>query len=354
MTETAIDTRFLGRSGLRVPVLALGTMTFGGTGRHQSMGSIQVEEASRMVDICLERGVNFFDTADVYSSGLAEEVLGKAIGTRRHDVLLATKLNGPMGDGPNDQGQSRHHIIDACEASLRRLGTDYIDVYQVHSIDELTPMEETLGALDDLVRQGKVRYIGCSNYSAWHLMKALSVSERRGCERYVSLQAYYSLVARELEHELLPACLDQGVGVLVWSPLAAGFLSGRQRRGEATPAGSRRAALGDTGTIDAEQGFRIIDTLAEIARDRGVSVAQVAINWLIQRPGVSSVIIGARTEEQLLDNLGAAQWQLTEDEGARLDRVSARPLPYPYWHQHKFNASRMRYALSPADLEVTG
>lgn len=346
MTETGSGTRFLGGSGLRVPVLTLGTMTFGGTGRHASMGTVQVEEATRMVDICLERGINFFDTADVYSAGLSEEILGKAIGSRRRDVLLATKLNGPMGTGPNDLGQSRHHIIEACEASLRRLGTDYIDLYQVHSVDELTPMDESLGALDDLVRQGKVRYIGCSNYSAWHLMKALAASERRGYERYVSLQAYYSLVARELERELLPACLDQGVGVLVWSPLAAGFLTGKQRRGETAPAGSRRAALGDTGTIDAEQGFRVLDVLREIAGERGVSIAQVAINWLLQRPGVSSVIVGARNEEQLKDNLGAAEWQLTADETARLDQVSARPLPYPYWHQQKFNSSRMRYTLS--------
>jgi aryl-alcohol dehydrogenase-like predicted oxidoreductase len=351
MTETGNNTRFLGASGLRLPVLTLGTMTFGGAGRHASMGAVQIDEARHMVDICLDRGVNFFDTANVYSAGLSEEVLGQAIGSRRRDVLLATKLNGPMGSGPNDQGQSRHHIIEACEASLRRLGTDYIDLYQVHSIDERTPLEESLSALDDLVRQGKIRYIGCSNYSAWHLMKALSVSERRGFERYVSLQAYYSLVARELEHELLPVCLDQGVGVLVWSPLAAGFLTGKQRRGEAPPAGSRRAALGDTGTLDAEQGFRVLDVLGEIASDRGVSIAQAAINWLIQRPGVSSVIIGARTEDQLKDNLGAADWRLTEDEVTRLDRVSARPLPYPYWHQQKFNAPRMRYTLSGVGLE---
>jgi aryl-alcohol dehydrogenase-like predicted oxidoreductase len=244
MTETGNNTRFLGASGLRLPVLTLGTMTFGGAGRHASMGAVQIDEARHMVDICLDRGVNFFDTANVYSAGLSEEGLGQAIGSRRRDVLLATKLNGPMGSGPNDQGQSRHHIIEACEASLRRLGTDYIDLYQVHSIDERTPLEESLSALDDLVRQGKIRYIGCSNYSAWHLMKALSVSERRGFERYVSLQAYYSLVARELEHELLPVCLNQGVGVLVWSPLAAGFLTGKQRRRGAarreSPSSTRR------------------------------------------------------------------------------------------------------------------
>jgi aryl-alcohol dehydrogenase-like predicted oxidoreductase len=283
-------------------------------------------------------------------AGLSEEILGQALGKRRADALVATKLNGPMGEGPNDRGQSRHHIIAACEASLRRLGTDYIDLYQVHSVDERTPMEETLSALDDLVRQGKVRYIGCSNYSAWHLMKALSVSERRGFERYVSLQAYYSLVARELEHELLPVSQDQGVGVLVWSPLAGGFLTGKQRRGEAPPAGSRRAANGDTGTMDPEQGFDVVDALDGIARERGTSIAQVAINWLLRRPGVTSVIIGARTTEQLADNLDAASWELSAEEVAELDRVSARPLPYPYWHQLKMNRPRLRYTLADSGL----
>jgi aryl-alcohol dehydrogenase-like predicted oxidoreductase len=345
-----IETRFLGDSGLQVPVLTMGTMSFGGTGRHAPVGKVQVDEATRMVDMCLERGVDFFDTADVYSQGLSEEILGQALGKRRQDALVATKLNGPMGDGVNDRGQSRHHIIAACEASLRRLGTDYIDLYQVHSVDERTPMEETLHALDDLVRQGKVRYIGCSNYSAWHLMKALSVSERRGFERYVSLQAYYSLVARELEHELIPVGLDQGVGILVWSPLAAGFLTGKQRRGEAPPAGTRRSVNGDTGTMDLEQGFDIVDALDAIARERGVSIAQVAINWLLRRPGVASVIIGARTPEQLSDNLDAASWELTDEEVTTLDRVSARPLPYPYWHQLKMNRPRLRYTLADSGL----
>lgn len=341
-----IETRFLGGSGLRVPVLTMGTMTFGGLGRHAGMGEVQVDEATRMVDLCLDHGVTFFDTADVYSAGLSEEILGKAVGKRRDDVLIATKLNGPMGEGPNDRGQSRHHIVRACEASLRRLGTDYIDLYQVHSIDEHTPMEESLRALDDLVRQGKVRYIGCSNYSGWHLMKALGTSRALGLDRYVSLQAYYSLVARELEHELIPVCLDQGVGILVWSPLSAGFLTGKQRRGQAPPEGSRRHALGDSGPLDVERGFDVVDVLDEIAKERSVSIAQVAINWLLRRPGITSVIIGARTMEQLEDNLRAAGWELTEDEVARLDRVSARALPYPYWHQSKFNSARMRYQIS--------
>lgn len=340
-----IETRFLGRSGLRVPILTMGTMTFGGAGRHAAMGDVQVDAATTMVDTCLDRGVNLFDTADVYSQGLSEEILGQALGKRRDDALVATKLNGAMGEGPNDGGQSRHHIIRACEASLRRLGTDHIDLYQVHSIDERAPFEESLRALDDLVRQGKVRYVGCSNYSAWHLMKALSVSERQSLERYVSVQAYYSLVGRELEHEMLPLCLDQEVGVLVWSPLAAGFLAGKQRRGEPIPEGSRRASLGDTGPMDREQGFDIVDTLEAIARERGASIAQTAINWLLRRPGITSVIVGARTVDQLEDNLGAATWELSAEEVERLDRVSARPLPYPYWHQLRQNASRLRYTI---------
>ena len=346
MGGTNIETRFLGNSGLQVPVLTMGTMSFGGVGRQAAVGTVQVAEAKRMVDVCLERGVIFFDTADGYSAGLSEEILGKALGKRRADALVATKVNFPMGDGPNDLGQSRHHIIRGCEESLRRLSTDYIDLYQVHSIDERTPLEETLRALDDLVRSGKVRYIGCSNYSAWHLTRALSVSERRGFERYVSLQAYYSLVARELEYELLPASIDQGVGVLVWSPLAGGFLAGRQRRGDTPPSDSRRAALGDTGTLDLEQGFNIIDALEQIATEREVSIAQVSLNWVLRRPGVTSALVGARTIEQLEENLGAASWTLTDDEVGTLDRVSARPLPYPYWHQQRFNAPRMRYMLS--------
>lgn len=346
MTQDTVETRLLGNSGLHVSALALGTMTFGGVGYQASMGTIQVEEATRMVDICLDRGVNLFDTADVYSNGLSEEILGKALGSRRADVLIATKVNGPMGTGPNDRGQSRHHIMRACEASLRRLGTDWIDLYQVHSIDELAPMEETLRALDDLVRQGKVRYIGCSDYSSWHLMKAIAISERYGLERYASLQPYYSLVARELEHALLPVCLDQGVGVIVFSPLAAGFLTGKQRRGQDVPEGTRRAVVGNTGPMDLEHGFDIIDELDEIAQRRCVSIAQVALNWLLRRPGISSVLIGARTIEQLEDNLQAATWELTAEEVARLDRVSFRPLPYPFWHQHAANGVRLRYKLA--------
>lgn len=333
--------RFLGRSGLRVSALSLGTMTFGGQGRFGHMGDLDVDEATQMVDACLEAGVNLFDTADIYSGGLSEEILGKALGTRRDDVLVATKLNGRMGSGANDAGQSRHHIMRACEASLRRLGTDHIDLYQVHSVDELTPVDESLRALDDLVRQGKVRYIGCSNLSAWHLMKSLATSDQRGWERYVSLQAYYSLVARELEHELIPLCVDQGVGVMVWSPLAAGFLSGKERRGQGVPEGTRRAALGDTGTIDREQGYDVVDTLDRIAKERDAAIPQVAINWLLRRSAVSSVVIGARNMAQLNANLAAASWELSDEEVRQLDEVSDRPLPYPYWHQRKFNSERL-------------
>ena len=338
-----MEMRMLGGSGLLVSALTLGTMTFGGAGRHAEMGHVQGDEAAAMVDRSLAAGVNLFDSADVYSRGLSEEVLGRALGNRRKDVIVATKVQSPMGDGPNDRGQSRHHIVEGCEASLRRLGTDYIDLYQVHSIDELTPIEETLRALDDLVRQGKVRYIGCSNYSAWHLMKALSASERHGWERYVTIQSYYSLVARELEHEIVPACLDQGVGVLVWSPLAAGLLTGKQRRGQVVPEGTRRARLGDTGTVDYDVAFAVIDVLDDIAGRRGVSLAQVAINWLLRRPAVTSVIVGARTPAQLEDNLAAATWRLDDEEMARLDAVSTRPLPYPFWHQNRNNRPRLRY-----------
>lgn len=338
-----MEMRLLGGSGLKVSALSLGTMTFGGQGRFAHMGNLDAAGATHMVDACLETGVNLFDTADAYSQGLSEEILGEALGARRDDVLVATKLNARMGTGANDVGQSRHHILRACEASLRRLGTDHIDLYQVHGIDELTPFEESLRALDDLVRAGKVRYIGCSNYSGWHLMKALATADRRGLERYVSLQAYYNLVARELEHELIPLSLDQGVGVLVWSPLGAGFLTGKERRGQDMPANTRRAALGDPGTIDREQGYAVIDALDEIAKERGVSIPQVAINWLLRRPGVTSVVIGARTMEQLTDNLAAASWELADDEVRRLDEVSARPLPYPYWHQRKFNSERLAW-----------
>lgn len=337
-----MEMRFLGKSGLKVSALSFGTMTFGGGDDFfQHMGGTQLDEAQRLVDICLDAGVNLFDTADVYSQGRSEEILGKALGKRRQDVLIATKAYGRMGEGPNEVGLSRHHLIRACEDSLRRLGTDYIDLYQVHGFDALTPLEETLRALDDLVRSGKVRYIGCSNYSAWHLMKALCVSEREGLERYVSQQVYYSLVARELEYELVPLSLDQGVGIVVWSPLAFGFLTGKYRRGQPEPEGTRRSQLGDVGTIDIEKGYDIVEALDEVAIARGVSIAQVALRWLLHQPGITSVIIGARNERQLRDNLGAATWEMTPDEVQKLNEVSAVPPIYPYWHQRQYGAERI-------------
>jgi aryl-alcohol dehydrogenase-like predicted oxidoreductase len=298
--------RNLGATGLKVSVLGFGTMSFAGSGRQSAVGSTGVEEARRLVDRCLEAGVNLFDTADVYSSGDSERILGEALKGRRERVVLATKVNGRMGDGVNDSGQSRNHIIRGCEDSLRRLDTDWIDLYQVHSWDGNTPLEETLSALDSLVQSGKVRYIGCSNYSGWHLMKALGVAERAGLERYATQQINYSLLIREAEYELVPIAIAEGVGILVWSPLAGGFLSGKFRRGEAPPDGTRWAIQGDQGRFDVERAYDVVDMVCAIAEAHRVSAAQVALNWLTRRAGVSSVILGARTEEQLVDNLGAA------------------------------------------------
>lgn len=335
---------YLGRTGVRVSAMAFGAMTFGGarSDSFRPLGTTGLEGARRQVDICLEAGVNLFDTADIYSDGASEEILGAALGARRADVLVATKLHGQAGPGPNDRGQSRHHIVRAVQASLRRLGTDWIDILHVHGIDGRTDPQDTLRALDDLVRAGTVRYIGCSNWSAWHLMKALAISEREHLERYSVLQAHYSLVAREVEYELVPLCLDQGVGILVWSPLSGGFLTGKVRRDGSGPAGSRSAAMEPPGGLaDPERAFDVVDALVEIAGERGVSPAQVALNWLLAKPGVSSLIVGARTEEQLADNLAATGWELAPDELARLDVVSAGRLPYPYWHQLRDNADRL-------------
>ena len=346
-----MEYRQLGRSGLRVSVLALGTMTFGGRGDFAKVGATDVASARRQLDRALDAGVNLVDTADVYSRGLSEEIVGAAIAGRRDRVLLATKARMPMGDGPNDAGLSRHHLIRACEASLRRLGTDYIDLYQVHEWDGQTPLEETLETLDTLVRAGKVRYIGCSNYAGWQLLKALGMADRLGYQRFVSQQIYYSLQAREAEYELIPAGLDQGVGVLVWSPLAGGLLSGKYRRGQDTPAGSRRlAGWNEPPVRDEEQLYATIDVLVAIAAARGVSPAQVALAWLLRKPGITALVIGARTEDQLVDNLRSAELRLSDEEQARLDIVSAPPLLYPYWHQAATAADR----LSAADLALLG
>ena len=334
-----MEQRFLGKSGLSVSTLSFGTMTVGGKDRFQSMGSLGVQETSRMIDICLDAGVNLIDTADLYSFGAAEEVLAGALKGRRQKVLIATKGFMRMGPGAHDVGLSRKHLIDACEASLRRLGTDYIDLYMGHNPDLLVPFEETMRAFDDLIREGKVRYIGCSNFSAWHVMKSLGISERGGFARYVSQEINYSLLARDAEHELIPMGLDQGVDVMAWSPLHYGLLTGKFRR-DARPSETRLNQLDAPGTIDMEKVYRIVDVLTEISSQRGVSPAQVALNWVMSKPGVSTVIVGARTEEQLRDNLAAAQWQLSAEEVARLDEVSKTPEPYPYWHQHKFGAER--------------
>jgi len=339
-----MEHRNLGRSGLRVPVLSLGTMTFGGRGNFAAVGDTDAAGAARQIDMALDAGATLVDTADVYSAGLSEEIIGEVLDAagRRDRVLLATKARMPMGDGANDAGLSRHHLIAACEASLRRLRADHIDLFQVHEWDGVTPLEETLSALDDLVRAGKVRYVGCSNYAGWQLTKALGISERHGFERFVSQQIHYSLQAREAEYEIIPAGLDQGVGIMIWSPLGGGLLSGKYRRGEDGPAGARQLTDWNEPPVrDADALHDVVDVLVEIAEGRGVSAAQVAIAWLLGRPGVSTVVIGARTDEQLADNLAAADLELSEEERARLDEVSAPPLIYPHWHQAKTARDRL-------------
>jgi aryl-alcohol dehydrogenase-like predicted oxidoreductase len=346
-----MDYRQLGRSGLRVSALTLGTMTFGGRGSFAQVGDLDQGAAARLLDIALDVGVNFIDTANVYSDGASEEIVGKILRGRRDRVLVATKARMTMGDGPNEAGLSRHHLIASCEASLQRMGIDHIDLFQVHEWDGQTPLDETLSALDTLVRDGKVRYVGCSNYSAWQLMKALGISEARGFERFVSQQIHYTLQAREAEYELVPIAVDQGVDILVWSPLAGGLLSGKYRRGQDAPEGSRGLTEWNEPPVrDEEALYDIVDALVAIGEGHGVSAAQVALAWLLGRPGVASLIVGARTEEQLADNLAAAELELSDDERERLDAISAPPLLYPYWHQAKTAADR----LSPADLTLLG
>ena len=334
-----MEFRQLGRSGLKVPALSFGTGTFGGgTEFFRAWGASDVAEATRLVSICLEAGVNLFDTADVYSNGLSEEILGKAIEGRRQDVLISTKTTFRLGTGPNDVGSSRHHLIQACEASLRRLGTDYIDIYHLHGFDALTPVEEVLSTLNHLVESGKVRYIACSNFSGWHLMKSLAVSDRYGWPRYVGHQVYYSLLGREYEWELMPLALDQGVGALVWSPLGWGRLTGKLRRGQPLPAGSRLHQTAEKGPqVADERLYRVVDALDQVAKETEKSVPQVALNWLLQRPSVSTIIIGARNEDQLRQNLGAEGWSLSAAQVAALDRASEQEPVYPYWHQLQFS-----------------
>lgn len=337
--------RALGNSGLQVSTLTLGTMTFGGTRDFKLIGETDIDGARRQLDLALDAGVNLIDTANMYSHGVSEEILGEAIKGRREHLLLATKVRFEMGVGPNHQGLSRHHIIAQCDASLRRLGVDHIDLYQAHEWDGLVPVEETLEAFDTLVKQGKVRYVGSSNFTAWQLSKSLAASDRLGYQRYVSQQIHYTLQAREAEYELLPIAVDQGVGALVWSPLAGGLLSGKYRRGHDMPAGARWTSERQEPPIrDWEALYDLVDLLVEIGDGHGVSAAQVALTWLLERPGVTSIVIGARTDEQLADNLAAAELQLSPEEITRLEVLTRPPLIYPYWHQLKATADRLTTA----------
>jgi aryl-alcohol dehydrogenase-like predicted oxidoreductase len=335
-----MEYRQLGNSGFKVPVLSMGTGTFGGGNEFfKAWGASDVAEATRLVDICLEAGLTMFDSADVYSGGMAEEILGKAIKGRRDNVILSTKGTFRSGPGPNDVGSSRYHLTRAVDASLRRLGTDYIDLYQLHAFDAMTSVEETLHTLGDLVRAGKIQYVGCSNFSGWHLMKSLAVSEKYGLPRYVAHQAYYSLIGRDYEWELMPLALDQRVSAVVWSPLGWGRLTGKIRRGQSLPKTSRlqSKAVTDVGPpVPDEYLYRVIDALDEAARETGKTVPQIALNWLLHRPSVATVIIGARNEDQLRQNLGAVGWDLTPSQIKKLDAASATTLAYPYWHQSAF------------------
>jgi aryl-alcohol dehydrogenase-like predicted oxidoreductase len=334
-----MEFRRLGASGFSVPVLSFGTGTFGGKGEFfQAWGGSDAAEARRLLDICLEAGLNMFDSADIYSDGIAETVLGAAIkGRARDSLIISTKATFRAGTGPNEVGSSRYHLLAAVDQSLRRLGTDYIDLFQLHGFDALTPVEEVLATLDTLVRAGKIRYTGVSNFSGWHLMKSLAVADRYGYPRYVANQTYYSLVGRDYEWELMPLGLDQGVGAVVWSPLGWGRLTGKIRRGQPPPATSRLPKTADFGPpVSDAYLYQVVDALDAIATETGKSVPQIALNWLLQRPTVASVIIGARTEEQLRQNLGAVGWALTPQQMQRLNSASERTLPYPYWHQRPF------------------
>jgi aryl-alcohol dehydrogenase-like predicted oxidoreductase len=337
--QNAMEYRLLGGCGLKVPVLSFGAGTFGGGQEFFDAwgATANVAEARRVVDICLDAGVNLFDTADVYSNGRSEEVLGKAVEGKRDHALISTKATFRLGDGPNDVGSSRFHLRRSIEGSLRRLGTDYVDIYHLHGFDALTPVEEVMETLNGFVREGKVRYIACSNFSGWHLMKSLAVADRYGWARYVAHQAYYSLIGRDYEWELMPLALDQRVGTLVWSPLGWGRLTGKIRRGQPLPEVSRLHKTADIGPPVADEHLcKIVDALDAVAAETGKTVTQVALNWLLQRPTVASLILGARNEEQLRQNLGAVGWNLTAEQVAALDKASAVTPAYPYWHQHFF------------------
>lgn len=333
-----MDYRQLGRSGLKVPALSFGTGTFGGSNAFfERWGQTDVDEASRLIDICLDAGVTLFDTADIYSQGHSEEVLGAALKGKRDRAMISTKASFRKGDGPNDTGSSRYHLVRSVEGSLKRLGTDHIDLYFMHGFDALTPVEETLRALDDLITAGKIGYIGASNFSGWHLMKSLAVSDAYGLSRYVAYQGYYSLVGRDYEHELMPLGIDQGVGLMVWSPLGWGRLTGKIRRGQPIAEGriAKGGAVGGP-QVDEDYLFDVVDALDKVAADTGKSVSQIALAWLLTRPTVANIVVGARTEEQLRQNLGAVGWSLDAEHIALLDDASRRAPPYPYWHQIDF------------------
>lgn len=340
-----MEYRYLGRSGLKVSVLTMGTMTFSGGGVFSKVGNTDLAEARRQIDLCIDSGINLIDTANVYSSGTSEEMIGEALGgKRKNDVLIATKARMRMGSGPNDEGLSRYHIVRECEKSLKRLKTDVIDIFFVHQWDGGTAVDETISALDMLVQQGKIRYIGCSNWSGWHVMKGLAASDRLGKSRFVTQQIHYTLEAREAEYELLPISVDQGLGVLVWSPLAGGFLSGKYTRD--TPTQRQQAGWKEPPIRDEDRLWRIVDVLIAIGKERGVSGAQIALAWLLTRPAVTSLVVGGRSEAQFKDNIAAASLSLTDDEKKRLNEVSEPPMLYPYWHQDWTARSR----LSPADF----
>jgi aryl-alcohol dehydrogenase-like predicted oxidoreductase len=332
-----MEYRSLGRSGLKVSALSFGTATFGGgTEFFKAWGSTDVKEAKRMIGICMDAGINLFDTANAYSRGASEEILGAALKEVRKDILISTKATFTMGEGPNDYSSSRYHILRQCEESLLRLQTDYIDIYHMHGFDGVTPVEETLRTLDDLVQSGKVRYIACSNFSGWHLMKSLAVSEKYGWNKYVAHQAYYSLIGREFEWELMPLAVDQGVGTIVWSPLGWGRLTGKLRRGQAMPEQTRLKDIPGTGPeVPNDYLYKVIDAIEEVATETGKTITQIALNWLLQRPTVSSVIIGARNEEQLKQNLGATEWILSDEAMKKLNAASEQRPVYPYWHQRQ-------------------
>lgn len=345
--------RFLGNSGLQISEICFGVMTFTGKTSWTHLGIQEQKDADRLTSVAIENGVNFFDTADVYSTGISETMLGKALGKKRKDVVIATKGEGRMGTGPNDEGHSRQHLIRACNDSLKRLNTDYIDLYQVHAFDFMTPLEEMMMTLDQLVKDGKVRYIGISNFFAWQIMKLMSISEKQNIQKIISLQAYYSLVGRDLEYETIPVCLDQRIGIIVWSPLHGGILSGKYRKGKKWPKGTRLKGEGQHFPYDVEKGEKILLVVDKISKQRNVAMSQIALNYALQKPGITSVIIGARNEKQLLENIRTRSWKLTDEEMKRLDEVSEPPRIYPHWYFDVFKKKRMeRYFSILAKQEV--